>query len=52
MATNPVPESKDMSTSLYTQEVLDAIAEAKGISHDPSVPGYTNMGDLKRALEE
>lgn len=36
----------------YSQEVLDAMAEATRISRDPSVPGYTNMEDLKRALEE
>lgn len=43
-----------MSTSdeAFTQEVLDAIKEAKQISSDTSVPGYTNMEDLKKALEE
>ena len=36
----------------YSKETLDAMAEAKRISRDPDVPGYTNMDDLKKALEE
>lgn len=36
----------------YTQELLNAAAEAKRISHDPEIPGYTSMTDLKKALEE
>ena len=35
----------------YNQSVLDAMAEARIISRDPDVPGYTSMEDLKVALE-
>ena len=35
----------------YSQELLNAADEAKRISRDPNVPGYTNMDDLKKALE-
>ncbi len=33
------------------QETLDAIAEAKRISRNPNVPGYSNMKDLFEALD-
>lgn len=36
----------------YTQRTLDAMDEARRISHDPDVRGYTNMDDLRKALEE
>ena len=36
----------------YSKKVLDAMSEAKRISHDPDVPGYSSMEDLKKALEE
>lgn len=36
----------------YSKEVLDAAAEARRISKDPNTPGYTNMDDLKKALEK
>lgn len=36
----------------YSKELLNAVDEAKRISRDPNVPGYTNMDDLKKALEE
>ena len=36
----------------YSQELLNAANEAKQISRDPNIPGYTNMDDLKKALEE
>ncbi len=36
----------------YNQETLDAMAEARRIARDPSVPGYTGMAELKAALEE
>ena len=35
----------------YKQETLDAMAEARRISRDPDVKGYTSMADLKAALE-
>ena len=35
----------------YTRQTLDAMAEAKRISHDPKVKGYTSMEELKAALE-
>lgn len=37
---------------LYSAKTLEAMAEAKRISADKSVKGYTNMEDLKAALEE
>ncbi|MCR5694885.1 MAG: type II toxin-antitoxin system RelB/DinJ family antitoxin [Clostridia bacterium] len=35
----------------YSQKTLDAMAEAKRISSDSSVPGYSSMEELKEALE-
>ena len=35
----------------YNQATLDAMAEARRISRDPDVKGYTSMADLKAALE-
>ncbi len=36
----------------YAQSTLDAMEEAKKISHDPSAPSYFSMEELKKALEE
>ncbi len=36
----------------YSEELLAAASEAKRIANDPNVPGYTNMSDLKKALED
>ena len=36
----------------YKQSTFAAMEEARRISRDPNVPGYDNMDDLKRALEE
>lgn len=36
----------------YNKETLDAMAEARRISSNPDVPGYTSMEDLKKALEQ
>ena len=36
----------------YSQKVLDVMSEARRISRDPDVSGYTNMDDLRKALEE
>lgn len=35
----------------YSKELLSAADEAKRISRDPDVPGYTSVEDLKKALE-
>ena len=35
----------------YSQATLDAMDEARRISRDPDVKGYTSMEDLKKALE-
>lgn len=35
----------------YSQKTLDAMAEARKISGDPDVKGYTSMAALKAALE-
>ena len=35
----------------YNKETLDAMNEARSISKDPDVKGYTNMSDLIAALE-
>lgn len=36
----------------YSQRTLDAMEEARRISRDPDIGGYTNMEELKKALEE
>ncbi|MFC0266124.1 type II toxin-antitoxin system RelB/DinJ family antitoxin [Alloscardovia macacae] len=36
----------------YKKSTLAAMEEARRISRDDSVPAYTTMEDLKRALEE
>ncbi len=36
----------------YSQETLAAMDEARRISRDPAVKGYTDMDELKKALEE
>ncbi len=36
----------------YNQRTLDAMDEARRISHDPDVRGYTSMDELRKALEE
>ncbi|MDD6232293.1 type II toxin-antitoxin system RelB/DinJ family antitoxin [Frisingicoccus sp.] len=36
----------------YNQRTLDAMDEARRISRDPDVRGYTSMDDLRKALEE
>lgn len=35
----------------YNQSTLDAMDEARQISRDPDIKGYTNMEELKKALE-
>ena len=35
----------------FNQTTLEAIKEAKRISKDPNIKGYTSMADLKEALE-
>ena len=36
----------------YSQRTLDAMDEARRISRDPDVKGYTNMDELRKALEK
>ena len=36
----------------YNQKTLAAMEEGRRIARDPSVKGYTNMADLKKALEQ
>ena len=36
----------------YNQHTLDAMEEARRISRDPDVRGYTSMDELRKALEE
>ena len=36
----------------YSQRTLDAMNEARRISRDPVVKGYTSMDELLKALEE
>ena len=36
----------------YSQRTLNAMNEAKRISRDPDVKGYTSMDELQKALEE
>ena len=35
-----------------SQSTLDAMDEARRISRDPNIKGYTSMDELKKALEE
>ena len=36
----------------YSDKTLSAMAEAKRISRDPDVKGYTDMNELKAALDD
>jgi len=36
----------------FSQRTLDAMDEARRISCDPDVKGYTSMDELRKALEE
>lgn len=36
----------------FSDKTLGAMMEAKNIASDPNVPGYTNMDDLIKALNE
>ena len=36
----------------YSQRTMDAMEEARRISHDPDIKGYTSMDELRKALEE
>lgn len=36
----------------YKKEVLEAMEEAKRISRDPNVKGYSSLEELKKALDE
>lgn len=36
----------------YSEKTLNAMAEAKRISRDPDVKGYTDMDELKAVLED
>ena len=45
-----IPFSVEMPR--YNQAILDAMEEARRISRDPNVKGYTSMEELKKALEE
>lgn len=36
----------------YSQHTLDAMDEARRISRNPDVKGYTDMDELRKALEE
>ena len=40
------------NTDMKKQEIIDAMEEARRISRDPEVQGYTNMDELRKALEE
>ena len=45
-----LPFAVEMPT--YSQKTLDAMAEARRISRDPDVKGYSSMEDLKAALDD
>lgn len=36
----------------YSQKTFDAMAEARRISRDPDIKGYSSMEDLKAALDD
>ncbi|MDN5307859.1 MAG: DNA protein [Eubacteriaceae bacterium] len=42
----------EMKLSVPNQETLAAIAEGRKLAKDSSVKGYSNMDDLRAALEE
>ena len=46
-------DRKNITTGpLYSKQTLQAISEARHISKDSSVPGYTSMEELKETLEK
>ncbi len=47
----PGPDLSDAGLPQYSREIPDAAGEARRISRDPNVPGYTDPDDRKRALE-
>lgn len=47
-----LPFAVEMPQWRYNQEALAAMEEGRRIARDPSVKGYTNMADLKKALEQ
>ena len=36
----------------FSQSTLDAMAESRRISHDPTVPSFDSMDELKKALDK
>ncbi len=58
MDTVPIQVSIDEDNKLqesalhYSKQTLQAMAEARRISKEFDVPGYTSMNTLKEALEE
>ena len=42
---------KKVEMSEFKQKTLDALEEARRISRDPAIKGYTSMDELKKALE-
>ncbi len=42
----------DVSIPSYNETTLAAMEEARQISRDPSIKGYSNMQDLMSALDE
>ena len=58
MDTVPIHVSVDEENKLqesalhYSIQTLQAMAEARRISKESNVPGYTNMNTLKEALEK
>ena len=45
-----IPFSVEMPR--FNQETIDAMEEARRISRDPQIKGYTSMDELRKALEE
>ena len=45
-----IPFSVEMPR--FNQETLDAMEEARRISRNPQIKGYTSMDELRKALEE
>ncbi len=44
-----LPFTADLNT--YSIETMKALEEGHRIAHDPTVPGYSTIDDLKKALE-
>lgn len=52
MATIHTQVGIDIEVPRYSDKTLSAMAEARRISRDPDIKGYTNMDELKATLDD